>query len=219
MAFLGPWRRTTKKSLKKMWWGDWSFLKSEQVHKPFLERNFFVWRLISLLAFVIVSCLANGENSTSLSLQSPWKSFSASPLMVRRTNALALRRWVLKRPLMEVTNPSPAPSLGRLRKVIGCWSGCPGWPSLSLKLRSLSGTPDPLGSLWLLALSLNFLPYKNGQRELRTGVEQEKGKWHSNSSNRQIQTIKNPKLTQHKCYLSISKLLNEDRNKKHVRDL
>lgn len=138
-------------------------------NKPFcpLERNFLVCRLISLFAFVIVSCLAKGENSASLSLQSPWKSFSASPLMVLRTKAFALRRWVLKRPLMEVTNPSPAPSLGRLRKVIGYWSDLPACPSLSLKLSSLSGTPAPLGSLWLCALSLNFLPYKSkGEDEL-----------------------------------------------------
>jgi len=113
----------------------------------------------------MVSCLAKGENSVSLSLQSFWKSFSASPLIVRNTNALALRRWVLKSPLMEVTNPSPAPSLGRLIQEIGCWSDFPAWPpSLSLKFRSLSGTPVPLDSLWLCTLSLNFLPYKiNGK--------------------------------------------------------
>lgn len=128
--------------------------------KPFcpLDRNFFVCRLISLLAFVMVSCRAKGENSASLSLHSPWKSFSASPLIVRSTNALALRRWVLKRPLMEVTNPSPAPSVGRLSQ-FGYWSDCTARPSsLSLKLRSLSGTLATLGSRWPCALSLNFLP-------------------------------------------------------------
>lgn len=77
-------------------------------------------RLMSLLAFVIVNCRAKGENSTSLSLHSPWKSFSASPLIVLKTNALALRLWVLKSPRIEVTNPSPAPSLCRLNHVTGC---------------------------------------------------------------------------------------------------
>lgn len=151
-------------------------MEEKEFNKPFcpLERNFFVCRLISLLAFVIVSCLAKGGKSASLSLQSPWKSFSASPLIVRSTNALALRRWVLKRPLMEVTNPSPAPSCGRLSQEIGYWSDFPVWPpSLSLKLRSLSGTPLPLGSIWLCALSLNFLPYKiNGKTD--NGYQREK---------------------------------------------
>lgn len=136
--------------------GHWKGKK--RTHWPFLERNFLVCRLISFLAFVMVSCRANGENSASLSLHSPVKSFS-SPLMVRSTNAFALRRWVLNRPLMEVTNPSPAPSFGRLRKVIGYRSGFPDW-SLSLKLRSLSGTAVAVGSFWVLALSLNFLPYQ-----------------------------------------------------------
>lgn len=134
--------------------------KQKKYHKPFwpLDRNFFVCRLISLLAFVIVNCRAKGENSTSLSLHSPWNSLSPSPLIVRSTNALALRRWVLKRPLIEVTNPSPAPSVGRLGQVIGR-SDFPSWlASLSLKLSS-SGTPVIVGSFWLFALSLNFLPY------------------------------------------------------------
>lgn len=128
--------------------------KSNQPFWP-LERNFLVCRLMSFLALVIVSCLAKGEKSASLSLHSPWKSFSASPLIVRSTKALALCLWVLNRPLMEVTNPSPAPSLGRLRNVMGYWSGFPGW-SLSLKARSISGD-----SRWLWALSLNFLPCKS----------------------------------------------------------
>lgn len=141
--------------------------KKKKSNRPFcLVRNFFVCRLISFLAFVMVSCLAKGEKSASLSLHSPWKSFSASPLIVRSTNALAFRRWVLNSPLMEVTNPSPAPSVGRLRNVIGYWSGFPGWPcSLSLKFRSLSGTAVPPGSCWLCALSLNFLPYKIGDNK------------------------------------------------------
>lgn len=123
-------------------------------NKPFcpLERNFLVCLLISFLALVIVSCRAKGEKSISLSLQSPWKSFSASPLIVRSTNAFALRRWVLNSPLMDVTNPSPAPSLGRLGQDGGYWSDFPAWPSLSLKIRSISGTPAPVGLL-------NFRPY------------------------------------------------------------
>jgi len=109
---------------------------------------------MSLLAFVIVNCRAKGENSTSLSLQSPWKSFSASPLIVLKTNALALRLWVLKSPRIEVTNPSPAPSLWRLNHVTCCWSGFPVW-SLSLRFRSLS-----VDSRLLCDLSLNFFPWK-----------------------------------------------------------
>lgn len=127
--------------------------------KPFcpLEWNFWVCRLISFLAFIIVSCLAKGEISTSFSLQSPWVSFSPSPFIVLSTNFFALRRWVLNIPLTDVTNPSPAPSVGRLGQVGGYLSGFPAWPSLSLKWRSISGTLAPLG--WFWPLSLNFFPY------------------------------------------------------------
>lgn len=127
-------------------------------HKPFwpLERNFFVCLLINLFALVMVNCLANGENSASLSLQSPVTSFSASPLIVRRTKALAFRLWELKSPLTEVTNPSPAPSVGRLNGYGLDFPAEP--PSLSLKLRSISGTVALLTSFWLCALSLNFFP-------------------------------------------------------------
>lgn len=141
-------------------WASKYYHKDMVSHKPFCLRNFFVCRRISLLAFVMVNCRAKGENSVSLSLHSPRYSLSASPRIVRSTNALALRRWVLKRPLMEVTNPSPAPSVGRLGQAIGN-SDFPAWfVSLSLKLRSVSGTAaGKLGSFWVCPLSLNFLPY------------------------------------------------------------
>lgn len=137
------------------------FTEYDRWHEPFFARNFLVWRLMSFL--VMVSCLANGEYSVSLSLQSPlppiW-SFSPSPLIVLSTKALALRRWELNNPLIEVTNPSPAPSGGRLGQVIGTWSdlqlGPP--PSLSLRFRSVAEMPDTVVSFpWPCNLSLNFL--------------------------------------------------------------
>lgn len=87
--------------------------------------------------------------------------------MVRSTNFLAFRRWVLNKPLIEVTKPSPAPSAGRLGKATGNWSDFPVWPpSLSLRLRS-SRMPGPVISLWLCALSLNFFPCKSEKRQIR----------------------------------------------------
>jgi hypothetical protein len=80
-----------------------------------LDLNFFVCRRISFFVFVIVNCRANGENSISFSLRSPWKSCSASPFMVFKTNAIAFFRCELNKPLTEVAKPSPAPSLGFLR--------------------------------------------------------------------------------------------------------
>lgn len=77
--------------------------------------NFFVCRLISFFVFVIVNCRANGENSISFSLRSPWKSCSASPFIVFKTNAIAFFRCELNNPLTEVAKPSPAPSLVFLR--------------------------------------------------------------------------------------------------------
>lgn len=107
----------------------------------------------------MVSCRAKGENSTSLSLQSPWKSWSSSPRIVRSTKALAFFRWELNNPLMDVTNPSPAPSLGRFINDTGSWSPFPAWPpSLSLRLRSVSGIIAWV-SFWLCDFPLNFLPY------------------------------------------------------------
>jgi len=131
-------------------------------YKPLclLDRNFFVCRCIILLALVMVSCLANGENSTSLSLHSPWNSFSASPPMVRLTNAFAFFRWELNKPLMDVTKPSPARSLGFFDQDTGKGSYFPGWlPSLSLKFKSLSGEAPSSACIWPWTLSLNFLPY------------------------------------------------------------
>lgn len=156
------------KRCKKIW-------KSPELFCP-LERNFFVCLLISLLAFVMVRCLAKGEYSISLSLHSTWNSLSASPLIVRKTKALALRRWELNNPLMDVTKPSPAPSLCRLSQLAGNWSDFPAWPpSLSLKLRSLSGTPATMASLWLWALSLNFLPYAMEKAEISRLYQSECG--------------------------------------------
>jgi hypothetical protein len=118
-----------------------------------LGRNFL--RKI-FLAFVIVSCLAKGY-SPSLSLPSSWYSLSPSPLMARTTNAFALRRCELNSPLIDVTNPSPAPSPGLFNHDAVNWSGFPLLlPSLSLKLRSFSGTVPSSVSLWFWAL--NFFP-------------------------------------------------------------
>lgn len=68
-------------------------IRMSEIHQPFppIGRNFFVCRLISFLAFVMVSCLAKGEKSASPSLQSACKS-SSSPLIVRSTKALAFLR-------------------------------------------------------------------------------------------------------------------------------
>ena len=118
-----------------------------------LGRNFL---RRSFLAFVIVSCLAKGY-SPSLSLPSSWYSLSPSPRIARTTNAFALRRCELNNPLIDVTNPSPAPSPGLFNHDAVNWSGFP-WllPSLSLKLRSFSGTVPSSVSLWFWAL--NFFP-------------------------------------------------------------
>lgn len=125
-----------------------------------LDLNFFVCRRISFFVFVIVNCRANGENSISFSLRSPWKSWSASPFIVFRTNAIAFFRCELNNPLTEVANPSPAPSLGFLRNA-GSWSELPASSSsLSLKLKSLAAIKPAVGSFWLVDLALNFLPCK-----------------------------------------------------------
>lgn len=118
-----------------------------------LGRNFL---RRSFLAFVIVSCLAKGY-SPSLSLPSSWYSLSPSPRIARTTNAFALRRCELNSPLIDVTNPSPAPSPGLFNHDTGNWSGFPWWlPSLSLKLRSFPGTVPSSVSLRFWAL--NYFP-------------------------------------------------------------
>lgn len=125
-----------------------------------LDCNFFVCFLISFFVFVIVNCRANGENSISFSLRSPWKSWSPSPFIVFRTKCIAFFFCELNNPFTEVANPSPAPSLGFLRKA-GSWSEFPlSSPSLSLKLKSLAAINPAVGSFWLVDLALNFLPCK-----------------------------------------------------------
>jgi hypothetical protein len=72
----------------------------------------------------------------------------------------------LNKPLTEVANPSPAPSLGFFRNA-GSWSELPASsPSLSLKLKSLALIKAADGSFWLVDLALNFLPCKRGMSDL-----------------------------------------------------